>query len=887
MPEGDQFLQFTGGQPSPFSGGAYTYRNAFDLSGLPGMQGGTGMMAGMLLQSFLPSILGPNYLPTQLMPTGQNLQQHFQTMQYYQQRQQAMQIGSEQDEDFYFRTIRGISNMAGVRFGRQQEEAARRVAKDFATMSPMVAQVMPEFWDQLHGMRGSSAVMTMGVQEAGRMMFDPVTGRMGLSGESAGELSRRMTEQLYRGPIDQVMREMHGLRAGQAGMAFEEMARRGLMPEQLTPEQIKDRMAQDRVTRGESRDLDEARRAIEQLGRDRPAQLESAMRGYSTDRAARQLKEYSGAIKAVQEIFGDMGHPDAPMSQIFNALQTMTQGGVGRFSPEQLEQQVRRTYTIAKMTRLGIDQMQALQGELSDAAVGMGLDRSFAEPAAEQAALAAHAYGASGAEAAGGWRTLSKEEYLRLSGRLSVQASASDQAVQLGAVAMVADQMGFRGKGAAEANALAAAVREGRDTYTFVDPATKRSVTRSVFMSTNEYTRIMRAGGTNQSVIDELRSSPEAVQETVRKYDIGNLIRANQGKLDIDPLIDRLYQGAAFTALIGGGMDRDKAGALAGDIGGAAVKALRGMNKVDRADPIKRNAAFVKSIRNQFKGDPRIAALSDEQLTEMSMMGFADTEEFVHMPGSGLAGFKGTIGLLDLTDPEIARKARATSMEIQGITEMQSTLAGLGQMAPVTRIMEAIASAKPGDDMQDFIAQAIGGGINRGRVTERIEARIRRLEKIGSRMKDAKGAGNQAVVRTLQDEARRIVGDLNRDFEHVERRPGDRRRDKPSSETETEAGEISGGAEDADRVTHPRMEPTSSGFEGGTGGPGVPTGSRKPSIGHPDVARADRKEPEAGRKPDAHPRGRDKIDIAGTLNIKWPNIGELLGHGSDPRSASA
>jgi hypothetical protein len=882
MPEGDQFIQFTGEQ-RPFSGGAFTMRNAFDLSGLPGMQGGQGMMLGMLLQGLLPSIMGPNYVPSQFMPTGQNLQQHFQAMRFYQQRQEAMSLGSEQDQDFYFRTIRGMSNLAGVRFGRPQEEAARRVARDFSVMSPMFAQMAPEFWDELHGMRGSSAVMGMGIHEAGRMMFDPVTGRMGLSGASAGEMTRAVSE-IYRGPIDRVMRDMSGLRAGQAGMAFDEMARRGLMPEQLAPEQIRERLAQDRVTRGESRDIDEARRSIEQLGKDKPAQLESAMRGFSTDRVSRQLKEYSGAIKAVQEIFGDMGNTTAPMSQIFNALQTMTQGGVGRFSPAQLEQQVRTTYTISKMTRLGIDQIMALQGEMSETAAGMGLSRSFAVSATNQAALTGHAYGASGAEAAGGWGRLDKAEFTRLSGRLSIGAAASDQAIQLGAVAMMADQMGFRGKGAAEANALAKAVREGRDTYTFVDPTTRRSATRSVFMSTNEYSRIMQGGGIDQSVIDQLRASPQSVQETVSRYDIGNLVRANQGRLDVDPMFNRMYQGAAFNALIAGGMGRDEAGRLAGDIGGAAVKALRGMSQADRADPVRRNAAFVKSIQNQL-GD-RVKGLSREQLTQMSMMGWSNVEEFIHMPESGLGFTKGAQGALDLTDPEMARKAQATAREIRGMTEMQSTVAGLGQSKILSRIFEAVANAKPGEDMQDFIARA-AGGIPRGALTERIEDRIRRLQKLGDRMTGASRDNNMAEVRTLQDEARKIIGELNKDYEHAERRrPGDRERLKPGEGTDVEAGETSGGMERGDAITHPRGEAPGTGFGGEAGGLGRPTGDRKPTIGHPDVARADRKDTDE-RRPDAHPHGRDKMEIAGRLKIEWPNIGELLGHGTDPRSASA
>jgi hypothetical protein len=823
--EGSQFYQYTSG-PSGWGQGDFLRRNAFDLSGIPGFQGQSGMMTGMLLQSILPQILGPNYISAPFMPSGQNLQMHQQVMDFYRQQQRAMELGDRQDQEYRVRALRGVSNMFGVPFGRQQEEAARRFSRDLGTVAPLLAMAQPEVWDQLYGMRGSALVMSQGMFQGGRMGIDPVTGRMGLSADTAAAMTARVQERLYPADTAEAMRRMSGLRMGQAGQMFDEMMQRGLGPAQLDREGV----------------LRELRGRGQQVDRMAPAELDTAVRGFQADRTASQLRQYSGAVKAVQEIFGDMGHPDAPMSQIFNALQALTQGGAGRFSPAELERSVRQTYTIAKMTRLGIDAMSGLMTEAAETAQRQGLDRSFAGPAAAGGALFAQAYGASGAEAAGGWGRLDKAQMARIATRLGVQAAGSDQAVQLGAVAMIADQVGFRGQGAGEANALARAIREGRDVYTFVDPRTRQSVTRSVFMSPGQYNQIMQAGGVNQAVIDELRHSPRAVQESIHQYNVGELVRSNQGRLNIDPFLTGIYRGVASEVLQSGGMNQRDADQLSQAIGAASTQALRGMSQADRADPIRRNRALADSIRQQL-GPDRARGLTNEQLSQISVLGWARGTTAIGNPNSPVAGYESMHGMLDAHDQRIRGQAQDMQRQIAGMTYMQSAVAGLGQSGIMARISEAIVNAPQGQDMRDIIAQAMGG-VPRSAVTDRVADRVRRLNEVGSRMEGAARAGNQAEVAEMRRQAEELVGQLNRDFEHVPDRP--------------------------------------AGRPGGAPATAAPAGGRPATPATPRAGAT-----AAAGGTDAHPAGRGRMEIAGTLRIEWPNTGNLSGHGADPRSANA
>lgn len=696
----DDFMRSTGG-PSTFGGGAHLRRNAFDLSGVPGLNGPGGMVAGMLLQQLLPQILGPGYIAGPFQPAGQNLQMHRQSVQFFEQQQASMALGAKQDQETYYNMIRGVSQMHGVAFGAPQQAAARRISQDFSALSPFMAEMMPETWDRMHGFKGSAAVMARGMHEGGRMAFDPTTGRMGLSAESAGRTTQDISRQLYgvdADGVDRSMARMSGLRQGQTGQMFNEMMQRGLGPESMTPG------------------------------------------SFSAGKTAKSLEEMSGAVKAVQEIFGDMGHPDAPMKQVFNALQQLTQGGAGQFSPEKLEQSVRTTYTIAKTTRLGIEGMQVLAGTLSQQADRLGVDRSLVPEAAQRAALHGHVFGASGALDAGGWRRESKEEFMQTSGQLSLQAAKSQQGQQLGAVMALSENNQLRA--GTQAAKLAEAIRKGERTY---------DGGKSVFMSPEQFSRIMREGGASDAMIESFRHNEAATEEFVQKHRIGSLVRANMGMIDVDPEIARQFQSASFRTLATKGLTNEGAAKL----GTAATRALRGMSQSDRADTGKRNAAMVRALREDPALREELRGVSDQELAQISGLGWAESETIARQ-----RGFKGAHAWLDQTDDRMMARTRKAENEIAGIVEVQTSVRGLGQQKLLERITETLRTADDRTDIQDVIARSLGG-VRKGDVTRQLADKYKALSAVGGKLKTSRESGaSEEVLAEFREQARALVGDI-------------------------------------------------------------------------------------------------------------------------------
>jgi hypothetical protein len=325
----------------------------FDLSGIPGFSGNSPMsqMLGMLLQGFLPALMGPNYVPGQFAPT-QNLFDHRYATQHFMQRRRAIETSSAADVETYFKLIRGMARMRGVEYeaGGEQEAAARRFAGDISMITPILGDMMPDLLDKMHGIRGSSQMMARSMFEAGRYQFDPASGRLGMSGDSAGSISKEVFNILY-GPGADVSR-MKSIGAGRAGQMYDELVRRGYgVPAALDEDESRMRLRRElarspgdirspelrqrrRELLGDSgageTDMLAAQDAFAKLGgamdRMNPQAMDAALRSFNAAKAAQTIEKMSGAVAAMRDIFGDMGRPNAPMVELLNGLQAMTQG---------------------------------------------------------------------------------------------------------------------------------------------------------------------------------------------------------------------------------------------------------------------------------------------------------------------------------------------------------------------------------------------------------------------------------------------------------------------------------------------------------------------------------------------------------------------------------
>ena len=400
--------QMFGGSGTVFQGSPITPAQTFNVAQAMGMSGGTGMLVNGLMQTILPNIFGSNMGQFgQFMPQT-NLYDQFRQRAAYDMQQQVIAKGAALDKGTYEQMFRGFANLAGTPFGMRERAAAQTMSGDLASIMPMLSQMAPDLVDRMHGSRGSAAVMAQRMAMGSRYLSDPVHGNVGMSADTVKAVSDRVFNNLFGEGKD--LGEMRGVTAGQAGAMFDEMARRGITgsaPRSLR--QITQDQLNRRVGPGQPEDFDKTMKELI----DAP-DFNDRVQQFEANRITDKIKAMSGAVAAMKDIFGENGRSDAPMSELFNALQAMTQNNLSSMNPADVERMVRNASNMAKMTGMSLDTMMANIGMAGQAGDKYGVNRVFATGIATQSAAFAQAY-ANNMGGTQGFNIMDKEKALAMS----------------------------------------------------------------------------------------------------------------------------------------------------------------------------------------------------------------------------------------------------------------------------------------------------------------------------------------------------------------------------------------------------------------------------------------------------------------------------------------
>jgi hypothetical protein len=137
--------------------------------------------------------------------------------QQLQDKMRAAQMAAQSDRGTYVDTIRGLAAITGQEWTPERASAAEQFAKQIANVSPMLMQLNPGLFEQLHGRRGSAALM------ASRMM--DTAQQFGTNPEHAAAVSSLVRHNLARDPT-----WASGLSAGEVGSLYKQMYMRGMIP---------------------------------------------------------------------------------------------------------------------------------------------------------------------------------------------------------------------------------------------------------------------------------------------------------------------------------------------------------------------------------------------------------------------------------------------------------------------------------------------------------------------------------------------------------------------------------------------------------------------------------------------------------------------------------
>lgn len=696
-------------------------------------------------------------------PRG-NIADQFAAREYAANRQQALAQSNAADRQSKLRTMRGIARNAGITFGAEQEAMADVALQKFddSGLSNIMATVMPETYDALHGPRGSAKVMTSRVHSAGRFQVDPITGRQGLSGDSAAALTSGMYDRLY-GPGADMSANM-GLGAGRMGELYDALGRRGELGGGVgtrTAEQQQQLLQQDNnlVQQGlrtlQATDPAKFGQLVDQYktktGKDPgqgPAdqvkaladtetgsmaairalqdsgnpQLEAALRQFDAKRTASQLQSTAKAVSAMRDIFGDSGRMNAPMMELLTEMNALTQGGMVSMAPGEAARMARTSYQIAKDAGLSLQDMQGITSAAGDQAARMGLDRTFGALAAQSGVSFGNAYGQVGG---GEHKAFGRQERDKLAAQdtqLTLEAGRSAANNLFGAALRMDDTMAFE-KGT-EAAALVTALKEGNANAMISVNGEMKHIGD---LSPQDFNSIMTNSGvaadTANMTLSETRANQEFGMKTV------DLTRQLQARDLANTTLKQGFSAGTAQRLTKLGLSEDEALVASENIGQKMGETLMNMPAADQANKQRRNAILSDKLLTEMAAITQFTPAEQQQVQQLEAGGTEATaarkqvvskrftqRELLDAAESGWGqletaatdrGYESAQNILQLNNKEAVQRAGQQRKETNQKVREKEALATLAQVPLLQRVVAALEN--PEDDPVQAAGKILGG----------------------------------------------------------------------------------------------------------------------------------------------------------------------------------
>lgn len=795
MPESANALLATGFGYAPMATG-HQHTRKFPTEGLPFMNGTFGGFAAMGATPFLNRGMGEVGMTPMGLGHDQNVYDRMMNQRFTMMQMQAMTTAAQSDRDNYMKTFRGLAAVTGTPYGSEQRRAAQALSNAATNMSPIMADMMPEFLDQMGGSRGSATVMSRRMIDAGRYRIDPLTGRMGMSGESVGAISNNLYGSMFS---DDNIHRMRGVTAGQAGALFGELQMRGMVgtaasegrymgiraddPRAATMRAVEDmrRSSPDALSRAfkatqvdatkpgglNAGDLDKLMTSPE---------VGDKIRSFDATRIKSSIQSYVKVVSAMRDIFGDMGKPNAPMAELVAGVEALTMGGMGRLDPGRMSMMVRQTYNLAKQTGVTMDNVMQMQAHAAQRAGQMGIEPGFAVQATQGGLAFGGAYRAQGHAAHGAWGAMSSDQVTQLDTNLRVQAASSNLANRMAVATRLSETSGGFDPNSA-AGRYTAAVKAGQSDFIGEDGRV-----RSVMIGDRDFTKLMTGAGKNISEgdVQSMLGQRDTNREYVERYGMANTIRRVQGTEEVHPFVGHRME-QTLTArfrdqLMRSGMSQDEAQRRATEvssrIGQTVTRRMFDMGTEEFADTNSRNAGISGFIQEELDNNGMNDVLKGMDPNQRQQFLAQTADQFY---GAGNRAIRGSIyrsfGNLQnvhrLTNKSTLDESDRQQMEAKFKAQMQDAMSPLGHGSMLQRAVDALQDMRPDDPQgaMGVVASALGGvrieDINRTLMPhfDKVNEQRRAVEKLqGEVMKTSDPVAKAKLMEQLEVARRQLTG---------------------------------------------------------------------------------------------------------------------------------
>ena len=465
------------------------------------------------------------------------------------------------------------------------------------------------------------------------------------------------------------------------------------------------------------------------------------LRSFDTEKVKRSLKTYVDVIGAMRDIFGDLGRPDAPMQELVQALETMTQGGLAQLDAGSLNMMVRRTNEVAKLGGMSLDSAMAMQQHAAGRAQQLGISPLHAVEATQGGMAWGSAYRASGGAAVTAWGRNNADQMMQADTNLRVAAAASEQANRLAAIMRLRENIGGRFQADSELEAAAQAIQAGQTEYTF------GGKTKSLLMTGNEFSGLMTGArnaageslGVTSTDVMMMMAHPEVLGEQIQRYNLGDIARRTQpqearqwmAQRTVENISDRLRRA---------GMDAAKAQRIGEQVGANVANRMASMSNAEFADGRTRTDIMARTIESELAGTEARAFLGAQGLNNRDYYrttagSLYDYMDMRRAADPRMRGFGSIQNMQALMSEEMLNAGSKVMTQANFNAQMADALTPLGRGSMLRRGVQALQDADKNSDPLEIIGKALGG-VSRRDIDDKLRAPMQQVAADQQRLKE-------------------------------------------------------------------------------------------------------------------------------------------------------
>lgn len=706
---------------------------ASPLEGFPLPGGANGQLLSLALGPTFQNLMSKAGMTGMGLGHDQNIYDRFQAQQQQTQMQEQLRNAAQLDRSSFMNTMQGAAALMGVPMGGQQRLAANRLADLAVSGAPNIAQAYPEILDQLGGSRGSATVMTSKLANFGRYRMDPITGQMGTDPKSTQALASNIMDDMYSA---QNLSAMKGISAGQLGSMAESLSLRGLVGgsefgregllRNLGGIDQTTLMARAQaanggagiagVTKGRDGAVDLSKISASDLDKlTSDTTVSSKLRDFDANKIKTSLQSYVGAMAAMRDIFGDAGHPNAPIPALMQALEGMTSGAMGQVDPSKLGQMARQTYYLAKTAGISADSAMVMQQDAAVRGQQLGIESPFAIQATQSSLGFNAAMRAKGALATPVFGGMTESALTQANSNMFQQGVASNFGTKLGTLLRIQDKIGAAGAQNTDLGKALAAINKNEETVMVGG----RTVRVQELTNSDIETLGVQAGMTKNNVQQMLLQAPAAREALMNSPQSLDYIRNVAQPAEIRTTLSRATSTILNSAASERGINTSDP-AISKKLDTAAATIIADLSKqsaeVNR-DPIKREAFIAARLEQLLPPDVltkiREGQTADQAKENVRVKGLASvvSANLDTTVKNNMTGYNTYADVSTANDPATLAASAAIQQNQANQNKARDVTSGIGQASGLRGLMNAMKDVdiKDPNAVMKVIAKTFGG----------------------------------------------------------------------------------------------------------------------------------------------------------------------------------